>query len=448
MATMNTSYVSALVQELNNQRLTNDPMLCDYILISGDYRFSAHRSVLAATCDYFKTKFESGFSDSESREQGLPEVGKEIVFEFLTFAYTGFISLCQESVEDILTLADFLCMKILKDKCSQYLLNNLSAENSIWVKVMVNRYSLDDINSQVVNFMSSRFHQLVLEDDILKVGVQDLMCMLQDEQLNYIQESDLYDLVLRWIQWDIGQRQRYTRGLSCLLEPKFLTNNKLRIINFRQSDQVIIKEWRTDEKKNRTIEEQLSREDNPNVKQDFLICRSRHTLAGDTVQLVVYSVLEDKWTALRSPAHGWEGLESMTVHQGFLYLMSRTSEDIRGYMHRAEEVRELLKLDPEQGSFITLPGPGSLRGPCRLVSHLTDLLALDVCGGVEQFDSATNAWCHISGPVFPSPAVFFLPMPYDRHLYVLRATSAGYSAEYADSEISLMTLTLIPTYGH
>ncbi|ELT88769.1 hypothetical protein CAPTEDRAFT_146450, partial [Capitella teleta] len=118
---MNVPHACYVVQEMNKQRLTNTTA-CDFALISNGQKFYAHKGVLVAVSPYFKTKFKDCYRDSSNSEEELPPVEGKHVQVFMEYVYTGSLFLDDAAIEDILTLADYLCVEDLKTKCGQYLL--------------------------------------------------------------------------------------------------------------------------------------------------------------------------------------------------------------------------------------------------------------------------------------------------------------------------------------
>ena len=157
-----------VLQELNKQRLS-EGALCDCVLVSGTSRFSAHRGVLGAVCPYFRTKFKDGFADSFSKEEHLPEVAPDNAKVFLDFVYTGVLRLTEDSVEDVLSLTDFLCMDDLKVRCSHYLEDLLTVNSCLWVQFLADRYSVTPLSQKVVDFMSPVFDEICQRDEVMTV---------------------------------------------------------------------------------------------------------------------------------------------------------------------------------------------------------------------------------------------------------------------------------------
>jgi hypothetical protein len=420
-----------IVQELNKQRL-GASALCDCVLISGESRFVVHRGVLAAVCPYFRTKFKDGFSDSSVSEHTLPEVQPDNARTFLDFVYTGILQLSEDSVEDVLCLSDFLCMDDLKVRCGLYLEDLLTINNCLWVKFLADRYSVTSLMQKVIEFMSPAFDAICQQEEAMTLPFDDLVCLLKDEQLNYTQECILWDLVVSWVAWDPDGRSQFLKQLVEYLNPAYVPPESLDA--FLVSNHNLAMVMHTDAIKAAVIHEKQIQRD-PGDVQDAIVIRSRQRTWEDPVKLMVYLIRTDVWMELDYDRE-WHGLESIVNHNGTTYALCASHGDLQGYMHASPDQRDLMKLLP--GGLVNLPGPQGMRGQCRLVTVLSDLVAVDAHGAVQMLDSTTYTWKSVLTAVCPSPCQFFLPMPFNSTLYLLRGS---YTSE-SELNITLHELDL------
>jgi hypothetical protein len=94
--------------------------LCDMaIIIEGGQVLWAHKCVLAAGSDYFKTLFENkSFTENAKSEVTLSSGFQlDTVDEVLTFLYTGKITISASNLRGIYQIADYLLLNDLKEDC-------------------------------------------------------------------------------------------------------------------------------------------------------------------------------------------------------------------------------------------------------------------------------------------------------------------------------------------
>ena len=238
---------------------------------------------------------------------------------------------------------------------------------------------------------------------------------------SFIQECLLWDLVISWVAAYFDARSRHLKHLDEFLDPSYLPPETLGA--FLEANGDLAAAMHADVMRSAVIREKQQQRD-PGDVQDVIVIRSRQRTWEDPVRLMLYLVQSDEWKEL-DYGREWQGVESLINHNGTTYALCSSHGDIRGYMHASPDRRDLIKILP--GGIVTLPGPRTLRGQTRLVSFLTDLMAVDAHGAVEAWDASTNIWTPAMPAVSPSPCQFFLPMPFNTTLYLLRASYASES---------------------
>lgn len=116
------SYTSNLASGLN--QLRQEGSLCDITIIVANQRFQAHKAVLSASSDYFRSMFTSGFQESICSEVFL-EGNAEAFAQLLDFAYTGFFRLSPAYAWSILKMANYMNFDLAVGLCKKYLLQHV-----------------------------------------------------------------------------------------------------------------------------------------------------------------------------------------------------------------------------------------------------------------------------------------------------------------------------------
>ncbi len=363
--------------------------------------------------------------------------------------YTGKIDLSWENVEGVLQISDFLCMADLKEHCAKVLKANLTLERCLHVQLLTERFDLASIRDSVTEFLCPRIEGLLRGDEVLEYGFEFARFLLSNPSFSYCRDDILVDFVIRWVKHD--EESRLSR-LDVLLEAIEITYISPRIIDERLGSLGSLLEAVSNE----TVLEFLSLTATRGVSQneladeDVILCRSRAHKVGQAVRLYAYYPADDSWMSLRSePEPGcWDGIESMVTYYGRVYMLTSRTEDIRGPLHPAQQSKRLFKLEVSIGreEWSEVPAPEHVTGQTRLVSHSQCLLAIDLSGLIQKLDSASDQWLWCQGPRFterPMATKYLLPMPFDTHLFVLRAYSSGNSWEFAQTVFSLHKFDLI-----
>lgn len=94
------------------QKLRDDEHLFDYTIYVENESISVHKTLLAASSDYFHAMLTG--SMKESREdsvtlRGLTAIGVQAI---INFAYTGLLEITSDNIDDILLAASHLQVKL------------------------------------------------------------------------------------------------------------------------------------------------------------------------------------------------------------------------------------------------------------------------------------------------------------------------------------------------
>ncbi|XP_072035240.1 kelch-like protein 25 [Amphiura filiformis] len=215
-------YLEELVRGLNNLREQNQ--LCDVIISVGGKSFHAHKTVLAATGDYFLAMFTSGFRESSDKKIKID--GSAAAFEILlNFAYTGevansqvsacsyevlemacymqftrFAQICSSAIEEI--LEKNTCKLPVSDVCKVMLL----AEKHTYLQ-QLHEASLKYLEDHVEGLKS-------LEVFLENTSMTLLEAFLSRENLaNEDDEKQVLELVINWLKHDWENRKKHSHQL-------------------------------------------------------------------------------------------------------------------------------------------------------------------------------------------------------------------------------------------
>ncbi|XP_069505495.1 zinc finger and BTB domain-containing protein 7A [Ambystoma mexicanum] len=116
---------SDILSSLNEQR--NQGLLCDVVILVDDQEFHSHRSVLAASSQYFKKLFTSGAVVDRQNVYVIDFVSAEALSALLEYAYTATLTVSTSNVGDILNAANLLEIPSVTEVCTDLLERNILA---------------------------------------------------------------------------------------------------------------------------------------------------------------------------------------------------------------------------------------------------------------------------------------------------------------------------------
>ncbi|XP_033003161.1 kelch-like protein 34 [Lacerta agilis] len=196
------------------QTLRSEGLLCDILLKVKENEFPAHKSLLACSSDYFRAMFKSYTKESKAAIVHLQVISATGLQHILDFIYTSWLPLSFASLEDTLEAATYLQVSEAIVLCSQYLANNLTLENCCFSANVAARFYLPDALSAVEKYLIFNFWKLLDLDfaELLELNFRSLKAIVECSDLPMVKESNLLDLLLKWLKYD-KLRLTYTTTL-------------------------------------------------------------------------------------------------------------------------------------------------------------------------------------------------------------------------------------------
>jgi len=211
---------NSLVKCLIRQRKTGE--FCDVVLRVNSRRYHAHRAVLAAASPYFRSMFTASMKEQDSDEVDLSQSvlldADDSFKRVLDFMYCGDIEINVDNVENVLRIADFLLFDDVKDYCRQFFLahGNLTLSNCLWVSVLAEHHSLNDVADVARAMVRCRFHDyfVICADELVDLPAPVLASLFADaDVMRFVSADHLIGALLRWVQHDLPSRQIQLRWL-------------------------------------------------------------------------------------------------------------------------------------------------------------------------------------------------------------------------------------------
>ncbi|KAL6474752.1 hypothetical protein MHYP_G00157920 [Metynnis hypsauchen] len=198
------------------------------------FELCAHRSVLAAATDYFTPLLGGQFSESVSRRVEMKEWSSEAgperdtVESVVQFMYTGEIRVSTANVHEVLELADRFLLVQLKEFCGEFLKRKLSLANCVAVHSLAHMYTLDQLALRAADMIRRNFHKVIQDEEFYTLPFHLVRDWLSDAEITVDSEEVLFDAVVKWVQKNADEREKYFEELFRLLrlpqiKPTYLT---------------------------------------------------------------------------------------------------------------------------------------------------------------------------------------------------------------------------------
>ena len=176
--------------------------------------FCAHKIILAASSRYFDAMFSAGMKESSQTEVEVK--GDHLTVEafrlLLDFIYTSVLPVTEANVLDVLEAADQLEILSVVEKCSLFIMHNLTRdkfhlETRLKIYRVADRHNLMELREQSLRSLALRFGVICEEEGFMEnITADELLLLLSRNDLSVPSETFLFTTVIAWIKHNQEER--------------------------------------------------------------------------------------------------------------------------------------------------------------------------------------------------------------------------------------------------
>ncbi|KAL3269337.1 hypothetical protein HHI36_008409 [Cryptolaemus montrouzieri] len=206
-------------------------MLTDVVLEVGNEIFHAHRVVLAAASPYFKAMFTGGLSECEKDNIKLEGVSATAMKILIHFIYTGKMNITENIVCQLLPAAAMLQVTVAIDACCAFLEKQLDPSNAIGIAAFAESHGCVNLCRKANQYIERHFPEVSQEEEFFQLNSAELVRLIKKDGLNVQEEKEVYNAVLKWVEYDTRRQCEMENILSVVrcqcLPPKFLNDQMI-----------------------------------------------------------------------------------------------------------------------------------------------------------------------------------------------------------------------------
>ncbi|XP_075061432.1 kelch-like ECH-associated protein 1A isoform X2 [Mixophyes fleayi] len=211
--------------------LRRNNQLCDVlikVIYNGQEKdFPAHKIVLASCSSFFRAMFTSNFRECYAKEVTIKDMCPLVMQRLIEFAYTSRITVGEKCVLHVLMGAMRYQMEDVAQACSDFLAKQLDPSNVIGISNFAEQIGCTELHKKGREYINMHFSEVTKEEEFLNLTHCGILDLVRQESLNVLCETEVYNACLRWVQWDLNNREQYlTILLNAVhlyaLPPKFL----------------------------------------------------------------------------------------------------------------------------------------------------------------------------------------------------------------------------------
>ena len=191
----------------------NSDEMSDINVIVEGHSFPCHRLILATMSPYFKSMFMSGFRETNQKEIEIPEVSR-IAFEQLkSFMYTGKCVITPANAMELLNGAAVFQLTGLQEDCERILADDIDTENCLDMFKFSRAYNCKILLEKCRPHVMEGFNGMWKSDEFETLELEDMESIVRDDDLVPLDEEQICEAVLKWINADLQTREKYLSRL-------------------------------------------------------------------------------------------------------------------------------------------------------------------------------------------------------------------------------------------
>ncbi|XP_077968931.1 uncharacterized protein LOC144422877 [Styela clava] len=162
-------------------RFKEKGFLCDFNINVGEKSFRVHRTVLAASSEYFEAMFSSNLKEVHDGHVNMKDVNQDGIAQCIEFMYKGKADLRMENIQHILHASNLLRMVELTNLCFQFLEINISPVNCLSVINLARMYDHCDIKQQAEQVVIDNFESVISTEMFPFITKSDLLHYMRNQ---------------------------------------------------------------------------------------------------------------------------------------------------------------------------------------------------------------------------------------------------------------------------
>ncbi|XP_010887265.1 kelch-like protein 31 [Esox lucius] len=392
-------YAPNLLEGLSTMR--QSAFLCDLTVSTKSKSFDVHKVVMASCSAYIQNILKK---DSTLTKIDLNEISPTGLATAITYAYSGKLTLSLYSIGSTIAAALLLQIHTLVKMCSDFLMQELSVENCMYVANIADTYDLKETKEATQKFMRENFIEFSEMEQFLKLTYEQINDFLSDDSLQLPSEITAFQIAMKWLDFD-EKRLKYAPDL--LTNIRFGTISAMDLVNHVQS----VPRMMQDPECHRLLVDAMNYHLLP-YQQNILQSRRTKVRGGLRVMLtvggrpaltekslskeVLYRDEDGVWNRLTEmPAKSFN--QCVAVLDGFLYVAG--GEDQNDARNQAKHaVSNFCRYDPRFNNWIHLTNMMQKRTHFSLNTYNGLLFAIggrnaDGCqASMECYVPSSNQW--------------------------------------------------------
>lgn len=149
-------------------------------------------------------------------------VNGDILQALISFCYTGKININKRNVDELLAAATSMEFMQIEKLCEKFYLRSLWHKTALGLWLLAEQYNLVELKAAAEAIIMKHFQILAHGKEFRELKVDTLKWLLQNDRIYVYSEEEVFNAVVRWIEFDEEQRNSCFVELVSLVRVQFI----------------------------------------------------------------------------------------------------------------------------------------------------------------------------------------------------------------------------------
>lgn len=164
---------------------------------------------LSESSTFFESMFKNEMKEKYMNEISLELIDGDTLKHLVEYCYTGRIVLNNENCYKVMAAASMYQFTSLKNDVASYYQESLCAQNCLSMWGAARPHAYKELDQLAFDFAREHFMDIIIVDEFLELGIELLLELLKDAELEVNSEEDVFHAIEKWIKFDVMGRKEF-----------------------------------------------------------------------------------------------------------------------------------------------------------------------------------------------------------------------------------------------
>ena len=196
------------LKALNQDRLYENAF-CDFTVATETRRFPVHKCVIGVASEFFKKTITTEMKEKYENFVTVHNVSAETMEMVLNYIYGEYVSITNQNIDDLFAASDYLQIFTLNSACVEYISDTkIDKENYLAFWIFAKENYIQDMLQRCYSFVKKECFTIFRQELFLSIPIEHLENILELRNVSF-PEHILFEVIIRWVEYDKEQRKDY-----------------------------------------------------------------------------------------------------------------------------------------------------------------------------------------------------------------------------------------------